>query len=227
MTRIIAECGLNWRDPDEARDLGKACLAAGADFVKYQLLTDPYRTARDRGMEPDKATEWARMIPRMNEDEWRYVFGEIPREQRMVSVFSPSDILMATWLRVDNIKIGHKEHRLIGLAREYARELWVTNFETDLADHRMMCVEKYPCSYEETIHKLRRFAEDHPVRDIRNWANLSDHTGPNLDAAKYALTSGAGCIEIHVHLPSCGGCLDHLVSKSPEQLRELAAWAHK
>jgi sialic acid synthase SpsE len=224
MTKIISECGLSWVGPDDAKALGLACLAAGAEYVKYQLLTDPYRTARDRGMAPAEAGEWAQKIPRMTHDEWAYVLDAIPREQRMVSVFSPADVLEAVALRVDNIKIGHKEYRLRHLAGQYARHIVITNrprvtfeawMETPHAE--MHCVEKYPCTDGEAMALI--------LSDVSR--GYSDHTGPDTRAARFALDCGVPLLEVHVRPDGPLKYLDDAVSKSLADLAMLCKEAHK
>ena len=229
MTRIIAECGLNFGGSlDKAVALANAALDAGADYIKFQFLTDPYRTARSRSMCPEVAEVWARTIPRMDIVEWRTLMDHIPRERRMLSVFAPIDVIRATGLQVDALKVGHLEAQtaLPKLARQYARTLFVTGSTGIVCEGWMRCVPKYPCTLAEATSLI----DDLPQ------VGYSDHTGPDLDAARYALArhrshpldqpGGIQAIEVHVHLDGCKGCTDHAVSKSMTQLAILCAEAH-
>ena len=220
MTKIIAECGLNWVGPDDATALGLACLDAGADYVKYQMLTDPYRTARDRGLDLYAAGAWAAQIPRMTDDEWAYVLDAIPREQRMVSVFSPNDVLTATRLRVDNLKIGHKEGRLSRLVFDYARTVFRTlgSLDSDFGGGGcvMYCVPCYPAPMDDCLHLLRTLGENY---------GYSDHC-ENVVPAHRAIQQGRPWVEIHVRPDGPGKYLDDAVSKSLAALKILCGEAH-
>jgi len=225
MTKIIAECGLgHMGDPKRAMSLSAAALAAGADYVKWQLLLDPYRTAIGRGMTHSRAEHWAREIPRLAPDEWREVMGKIPRQQRMVSVFSPLDVMTAPSLPVDLLKIGHAEGigTLSLFAQSVASELWITdNGQRALRGiHRMMCVPKYPASPEEGMSVL------YLVRAYGGECGYSDHV-PDLTCALRAIEEESPYLEVHVHADDCRGCPDHAVSKTMTELMALCKEAHK
>lgn len=230
-TIVIAEIGENHLgDLELAKQMVTAAVEAGADYVKFQS----YRGADVADDDPEK--EWFGRVELS--DQAHYVLQAHVRRKGAGFLSSPFTLERARFLceelGLTKIKIASSEmlnFELLEYVNSRAEEVFLSTGMSTLQEvaEALSCLEKvskicllhcvtqYPAQPEElnlqVIRTLKAVFEDCQV-------GYSDHS-LGLDACLAAVACGARVIEKHFTLDKNLPGTDHLLSATPDELREL------
>jgi sialic acid synthase SpsE len=230
-TIVIAEIGENHLgDLERAKEMVAAAAAAGADYVKFQS----YRGADVADDDPEK--EWFSRVELSDRD--HYVLREHARKNGVEFLSSPFTLERARFLceglGLTRIKIASSEMlncELLDYVNTRAETVFLstgmsTLEEVDRALSRLgkvperyvlHCVTQYPAKPGELNLRVIRTLQA-VFEDCR--AGYSDHS-LGIDACLAAVACGARVIEKHFTLDKGLPGTDHVLSVTPEELREL------
>ena len=230
-TTIIAEIGENhcgnW---DRARKMVIAAARAGVDIVKFQS----YRGCDVAEDDPER--EWFTNV--QLPDELYDRLRDLAKAQGVSFLSSPFTVERARFLceqvGLNAIKIASSEmsnRALLAYVNRHAETVYLSTGMAMLDEVRdavaqlsdvprvviMHCVTQYPTKDEEAnlraITALRQAFPEHPI-------GYSDHTLGWL-APLAAVTLGAVVIEKHFTLDKSLPGTDHILSVTPEELRDM------
>ena len=204
MIKIIAECGLNFSDFNEAVEYAEKAKEIGADIIKYQWVEN-------------------KDLPQMNKGEWK-ALKNYCNKIGIEFMCTPSSKEIFDYiyydLYCDYIKIGSdhaSEDWLTGLARYIdTNELFAKILKSDgyysISDANMYCVSLYPCDdkfidFDKMKNKKYIGFSDHTLRYDKEWCD-------RIKACK-----NIKYYEKHFKLKE--DCIDTNVSLRLNQFREL------
>jgi len=221
--KIIAECGCNWKDIDEAKEMIKKCGEVKVDLVKFQLFSRRY--ALDNkipvylSVEYDQAKElfdYGKSIKQevfftafdVERLDWAFEFGVKYFKLRFADRHH-TELLMAidefvalhpiNWFAsVDNSKF-RTEYYLF-MKNRIGVDVWPKNLT------QLFCSPEYPASISPYIAQLNQFN------------SFSDHT-PDLRLLKIGKILNFGWVEKHVKLND--DCLESEWSVNIDDLGEV------
>ena len=230
-TTIIAEIGENHvGDWQRARDMVAAAARAGADAVKFQS----YRGRDISDQDPEK--EWFHQVELP--DAMHFELAELARKNGVEFLSAPFTLERARFLcekvMLRSIKVASSEMLnlpLLDYLNGRAETVYLSTGMADLAEVRqavgrlgrvrrvviLHCVTQYPLQDSDAnlraIQVLREVFPDHAI-------GYSDHTIGVL-APVLAVALGATVIEKHFTLDKGLPGTDHVLSVTPQELREM------
>lgn len=231
-TTIIAEIGENHcGDWERAQEMVAAAAWAGADIVKFQS----YRGCDVAEDDPER--EWFTNV--QLPDAMHYRLRDLAAQHGASFLSTPFTVERAQFLcervGLNAIKIASSEmlnRALLAYVSRHAETVYLSTGMATIEEVRdavtqlsavprvviMHCVTQYPTKDEEAnlraITALQQAFPDHPI-------GYSDHTLGSL-APLGAVALGAVVIEKHFTLDKSLPGTDHLLSVTPEELRDLA-----
>ena len=199
MTKIVAECGVNWRTKEEAFEMIKQCKVCGLSHAKFQIFNE--ETIKDSPLKK----ELTPLILTIVDIQELYEYG---KEIGQSVFFTPMFLEAVYWLEeigaTEIIKIRYSdryEYPLIEKALKTAKRVIMSvdkryRMSPDLTLNILkidflLCVPKYPAADKDYNFKCM---------DFDFFAGISDHT-KGLDVAKRMLKCRGQLLEKHVMLP--------------------------
>jgi sialic acid synthase SpsE len=207
--QIIGECGCNWKDIAEAKEMIKNLRMIGVEFAKFQLFSPKY--AQDNKIPEYLSVSFGEMKELID-------YG-LSIQQKVF--FTPFDVERIGWLqkvKVPMLKIRHADRfnlamikYLIEIVNDYRpmlvfslseapqfyKEYLVRQLGADVTKIMfvvLFCVPKYPAKIDDYIKN-----------DMFHLRAVSDHT-PDLQLMRLAKRLGFGLFEKHVKLSE--NCLE-------------------
>lgn len=199
--KIIAECGVNWDDLDQAKAMINKSRWALCDYAKFQLYNN--NVIRDS---PLRAELKERMLTKKDAQEL-FDYG---KKIGQPVIFTPMFMNAVSWIAEMGcplIKIRHADsnnERLINRALEVGVPVLISadrNYTAFYADPQiklLYCVPKYPASPDDYQILLEDFTTGaYPGAPI--FSGVSDHTS-GFEVMQRAKECGAEFCEVHVKL---------------------------
>ena len=228
---VIAEIGENHiGDMERARRMVAEAARAGADMVKFQS----YLASEVADDDPEK--EWFARV--QLSDEAHYELKECAEQHGVEFLSSPFSLnrakLLCEGLGSRKIKIASSEmlnFPLLDYVNNHAEAVFLSTGMATIEEIRlalthlnkvktcyiMHCVTQYPAKPEDAnLHAITTLKTTFPQHPI----GYSDHT-IGLLAALTAVALGAEVIEKHFTLDKSLPGTDHILSATPQELREM------
>ena len=232
-TIIIAEIGENHiGNMDMARAMVKEAAAAGADIAKFQS----YRGADVQPEDPER--EWFSEVELS--DAMHHELKALAEAEGIEFMSSPFTVerarLLCDGLGLTKIKIASSEMLnlpLLDYVNGHADTVFLSTGLATLDEVKeavahlgkvqslyvLHCTTQYPCADEDAnLHAITTLREAFPQHSV----GFSDHT-LGLVAPLAAVALGATVIEKHFTLAKALPGTDHVLSVTPEELRELVS----
>lgn len=244
---IIAEAGVNHNgDPDLARELIDAAVAAGADAVKFQTFrTDELVTEQAEGAEYQqenlgRKTTQREMLRKLelSHDDFRGL-ATYAESRGILFLSTPFDAQSADFLaelKMPLFKVGSGELTHHAFLRHLARKKRPLILSTGMADLEetqaavaavreegvepilLHCVSNYPADPRDANLRAMHTLRDSCQVDV----GFSDHT-PGIHVSLAAVALGACVVEKHFTLSRDLEGPDHKASLEPHELTALVS----
>ncbi len=215
---LIDECGVNWKNLEQAEDMIRAAADAGFNFAKFQLFDDAVIEKI-----PSDAVRAELAGKKLGRTEIRRLCA-VGRENRIevffTAMYEDAFHLLERAQVPPFVKVRLADEHNIPLWQAHARDwhgttLYSTgNPEAEYGAGRipLFCIGKYPAAPDEYEPAFAHASE----RRI----GISLHA-PDPALLKRILLSQFLAVELHVRLPYVTDCIDYAVSFSFTEAKEL------
>jgi len=199
--KVIAECGVNWDDLDQAKAMINKSRWALCDYAKFQLYNK--QVIKDS---PLRAELTERMLTRKD----AYELFDYGIKIGHPAIFTPMFMKAVDWIEdmgCQLIKIRYNDRhniKLINRALDVGVPVMIsvdrryTAFYKDPSVKLLYCISRYPAQQEEYAITHEDFSTGaYPGAPV--FAGVSDHTS-GFEVMRRARSSGAAFCECHVKL---------------------------
>ena len=225
---LIAECGVNWRDVDEAKKMIEVFEACGADAVKFQWYKESNVSKHPRAEELKKIAMTPRLARELkNHAEscgidilWTPMFAEAVDELEKLDVnaYKIRSIDATNTSLVKKVCSTQKD-TYISVANDRLDWHALDDEDSRYRVKLMYCIQRYPAPDNE-VHLKLAFPSMRAYISSTDYHGLSDHT-TGITCPICAAAMGAKAIEKHVMLDNQIDWIDKAVSLTPMEFKEM------